>query len=365
MTAPVKARPPAYPVRELHDWYHRARRKLPWREDPTPYKVWISEIMLQQTQVQSALPYFDRFVARFPDLKALAEAPESEVLRLWSGLGYYSRARNLLKTARLIRERHGGRFPDRTEDALKLPGIGPYTAGAILSIAYDRPTAILDGNVRRILSRFYLETDSERLWDLSGRIVTRAETLGFRPSHVNQALMELGALVCVPKVPKCEVCPVRKGCAALKRGVQTEFPPSRKALEVVQEHHSVLIARRKAGSSTEFLIRLRGDQRRFKNMWEFPTVAAEASALEAPGIPVLRKLSDAFSELVRGPVKVLRPLGRFRHTVTRHDLRVLVVEGTARPPESPSLRWVRREELDSFSFSSMLGKALAVVPEIW
>lgn len=356
---------PSYPVRELHDWYHRTRRTLPWREDPTPYKVWISEIMLQQTQVQSALPYFDRFVERFPDLKSLAEASESEVLRLWSGLGYYSRARNLHKTARIVRERHGGRFPDRLEDALDLPGVGPYTAGAILSIAYDRPSAILDGNVRRILSRFYLETDQGRLWERAGKIVSRAAESGFRPSHINQALMELGALVCVPKNPKCGECPVRRTCAAFARGVQSEFPPARKALEVVREHHAVLVARRKSGPDCRFLIRLRDDQGRFKNMWEFPTVETNSAALDRPDATVLAGLSRKFSGLLGAPAKAVRPLGQFRHTVTRHDLRVLVVEGTAKAPESGSLRWVRRGELGSYSFSSMLGKALAVVPEIW
>jgi A/G-specific adenine glycosylase len=319
--------------------------------------------MLQQTQVQSALPYFERFLARFPDVRTLSRAPESEVLRLWSGLGYYSRARNLHKTAKIVQERHGGRFPGRMEEILELPGIGRYTAGAILSIAFDQPAPILDGNVRRILSRFYLEADTDRLWEFAGGIVSGGLKQGLKPSEVNQALMELGALVCSPKAPKCGVCPVQKSCGARRGGVQEKFPPARKAPAVVQEYHAVLVARRKNGSAEEYLIRRRsGEQRRFKNMWEFPTVAAPSPV---SGPAALRGLAREFSERLGIPVRGLRVLGRFRHTVTRHDLRVWVVEGAlAKKVSGAGLRWVRRDELGRFSFSSMLGKTLAVVPRI-
>src|SRR5438132_2793331 len=199
-------------------WYSEHQRALPWRSRPDPYRVWVSEIMLQQTQVQTVLRYFDRFVRRFPDARALAAASEEEVVSLWAGLGYYGRARNLRRAAIEIVRRHGGRFPSRFDEILRLPGVGRYTAGAIASIAFNLPEPIVDGNVRRVVSRLHaLERGApERFfWEQA-----RAWTPAGRAAEFNQAVMELGALVYVPSSPLCLLCPVAAPSEARRRGIE-------------------------------------------------------------------------------------------------------------------------------------------------
>ena len=196
--------------KRLLAWFRQFQRDLPWRRDTNPYRVWLSEIMLQQTRVTAVIPYFERFLGRFPDARALAEAPQDEVLRLWSGLGYYSRARNLQRAAQEIVAKHDGKFPSNLEDALALPGIGAYTAAAILSIAYGEELAVLDGNVARVLARLGAirgDLREQKRWQaLQGT----ADTLLDRssPGDWNQAMMELGATICTPRSPQCLLCPV-------------------------------------------------------------------------------------------------------------------------------------------------------------
>lgn len=232
-------------LRQFEKWFQRQKRILPWRDQPSVYRVWISEIMLQQTQVITVIPYFERFVTRFPTVEALAEAPEEDVLHHWAGLGYYSRARNLHKAAKKIVAQ--GRFPTNREEWLEIPGVGHYTAGAILSIASDLPEAILDGNVERVLSRVRRvdrqKGDTEfksRLWKLSQIFVETAYRHGIRPSNLNQALMELGATICTPKKPKCLLCPISPLCKAAATGEQESYPPKKapkKWLQVQEELH--------------------------------------------------------------------------------------------------------------------------------
>jgi A/G-specific adenine glycosylase len=216
------------PLLGLARWFERQKRVLPWRDDPSFYRVWVSEIMLQQTQVVAVVPYFERFLKRFPDLESLAHAPESAVLEAWAGLGYYSRARNIHRGAQRIASQG---WPANREEWEAIPGVGPYTAGAILSIAGNRCEAILDGNVERVLSRFFRiqrRTDSaykKRLWDESRKWVTQAHQKKIHPRVTNQALMELGALVCTPKSPKCEVCPIQGACSAYQNRQGHRFPP--------------------------------------------------------------------------------------------------------------------------------------------
>lgn len=222
----------------LNSWFASTARVLPWRSDPTPYRVWVSEIMLQQTVVAAVIPYFQRFITRFPDAETLADASIDEVLTYWSGLGYYSRARNLHKTARILAS---GGFPETRSGWEALPGVGPYTAGAVLSIAFDRPEAILDGNIERVWARFRCVSRGEHykdhLWRLSRYAVQTTIRCGLSPSVVNQALMELGALVCRPSSPECVHCPLASRCLAFKRGVQTEYPQRRRrtGIETVSE----------------------------------------------------------------------------------------------------------------------------------
>ena len=200
--------------RLLIDWYNEHRRDLPWRRTGDPYAIWVSESMLQLTLVDSVIPYYERFLTRFPDIHSLASADADDVLRLWAGRGYYSRARNLQKAARVVCDRHGGTLPDSAEALRELPGIGRYTAGAVASIAFDRPEPIVDGNVARVLARLHEIREDLKSPDTQRRLWDEAATLarGPRPGDLNQALMELGATLCTPKNPRCPVCPLRRRC---------------------------------------------------------------------------------------------------------------------------------------------------------
>ncbi len=242
-------------AKKLVKWFESRARDLPWREDPSPYRVWISEVMLQQTQVQTVIPYFDRFISRFPSVQALATADESDVLLHWSGLGYYSRARNLHAAAKTVVNECGGNFPSSREGWEALPGVGPYTAGAILSIAFGQSEAILDGNVERVFSRFYQvsrETLGEagykrELWNYSRQWISCAGAKRLSSSSINQGLMELGALVCNKSAPKalCGICPVSAECGAYQDGRVGEFPEKKKrAKSVLVEETVVALVRR-------------------------------------------------------------------------------------------------------------------------
>jgi A/G-specific adenine glycosylase len=267
-------------LKKLATWFERQKRVLPWRDEPTLYRVWISEIMLQQTQVVTVIPYFERFVSRFPSVEALADAPVEDVLLHWAGLGYYSRARNLHKAARQIVETGG--FPRTREGWLDVPGVGPYTAGAILSIALDQPESILDGNVERVLSRVRRVSREkgdaaykQRLWRLSRIFVERAHEQRIRPSVLNQALMELGATVCTPKKPKCLLCPVASVCRAHQHSEEEAYPPKKKRkewLDVREEVHCVFDSKGKMLLS----LRLPGEWR--AGLWDFPEEAPLAKS---------------------------------------------------------------------------------------
>ena len=238
----------AFQVAQLDRWFERQKRVLPWREDPSLYRVWISEIMLQQTQVITVIPYFEKFVARFPSVQILAAASLDDVLLHWAGLGYYSRARNIHRAAQMIVAI--GDFPRTRDSWLEMPGVGEYTAGAILSISLDEPEAILDGNVERVLSRFYRvdrrrgdTVYKEQLWDLSREVVAATVKRKLRTSQINQALMELGATVCTYRKPKCMVCPLSKECQALLKDDVEKFPPAKKPkvwISVREELHCVI-----------------------------------------------------------------------------------------------------------------------------
>jgi A/G-specific adenine glycosylase len=211
----------------LLTWYHQHARTLPWRGDPAPYRVWVSEIMLQQTRVETVIPYFERFVAALPDIPALAEAEEGALMKLWEGLGYYARARNLQRAARAVMERFGGELPSSVEELGTLPGIGGYTAGAVASIAYNRPAEAVDGNVLRVLARLLASREDIGNPNIIRRFRTLARALlpMDRPGDFNQALMELGATVCLPGAsPLCCACPLAGSCAGFREGVQGTLP---------------------------------------------------------------------------------------------------------------------------------------------
>lgn len=257
--------------RALLSWYHENKRSLPWRDDPRPYFVWISEIMLQQTRVEAVLGYFERFIGRLPSIKDLAEISDDELHKLWEGLGYYNRAKNLKKAAQLIRAEYGGELPPSYEELLKLPGIGEYTAGAIASIAFGLSTPAVDGNVLRVFSR--IRQDSRDISLEATKKEVSAYVKALLPSdeagHFNQALMELGALICLPNGrPKCEICPVKELCLAHREGDEMAYPvkkaPKKRRIE---ERTIVLIANKKG----EFLIQKREEKGLLSGLWEFPS----------------------------------------------------------------------------------------------
>jgi A/G-specific adenine glycosylase len=233
----------------LISWYNEYKRELPWRRNPKPYNVWLSEIILQQTRVNQGLPYYERFIAAFPTVRDLAAASEQEVLRLWQGLGYYSRARNLHKCAKQVCEIHGGVFPENFESLKKLPGIGDYTAAAIASICYKEPVAVVDGNVYRVMSRIfgiYTAINSPKakaeFFDLGNKHIDSQQ-----PDEYNQAIMEFGALHCTPRNPKCDTCPFSKLCVAKQKSLQAELPVKDKKVKV-RKRYFYYVVRRNAQS---------------------------------------------------------------------------------------------------------------------
>jgi A/G-specific adenine glycosylase len=264
-------------VEPLLTWYGRNARVLPWREQPVPYWVWISEIMLQQTRLEVVLPYFHRFVERLPDIPALAEAEEGLLLKLWEGLGYYNRARNLQKAARIVTERHGGRLPASYQHLLALPGIGEYTAGAIASIAYHIPVPAVDGNVLRVMARILgcrADIAQPQVRKALGAAV-EAMLPRERPGDFNQAMMDLGAMVCLPKTsPGCNLCPLQAGCAGYRQKIADKLPvksPPR-SRTVQQKTVLVLVARGK------ILLRRRPEAGLLAGLWEFPNLDGRLGA---------------------------------------------------------------------------------------
>jgi len=314
----------------LAAWFERSARDLPWRRARAPYAVLVSEIMLQQTRVDTVVPYFQRFLERFPDVCALAEAEIDDVLHLWSGLGYYRRARQLHATAKEVAARHGGVLPAEAEALRALPGIGAYTAGAISSIAYGRREPLVDGNVARVLAR--LENMDEpvrspsavrRLWAIAARLLPDEQ-----PGRFNEALMELGATVCTPRDPRCDVCPVARFCVARAQGREQDLPvvEQKRAVPVVEAVAAVLrdgegrilLARRKEGGL-------------FGGLWEPPMVEGVGSM--TPPAAARRAFAAIGLGLGRGP---LREVGKVTHVLTHRRMVIAVTRGApARSLEAP------------------------------
>lgn len=265
---------------QLLAWFRAHKRDLPWRRSRNPYRIWIAEIMLQQTRIAAVLPYYQRFLRRFPRVELLARAREAEVLKMWSGLGYYSRARNLRRAARQIVAQHGGKFPREWGEALALPGIGAYTAAAVLSIAYDEPLAVLDGNVARVLAR--LEAMRGDLREPSRwkrlQIASQRMLAADAPGDWNQALMELGETVCTPQSPRCDSCPVAEFCSARKLGLTAQIPAPRKKRGAVNQIIAAAILCDARGRT--LLLKDPGahDDVLFSRLWQFPAVEVRRHA---------------------------------------------------------------------------------------
>jgi A/G-specific adenine glycosylase len=308
-------------------WFRQFQRDLPWRRTKDPYRIWVSEIMLQQTRVAAVIPYYERFLERFPNIRALAEAPEEEVLRLWSGLGYYSRARNLQKAARQVVALHGGEFPQDEEAAHELAGIGNYTGAAILSIAFGAKRAVLDGNVARVLARLGAirgDLREGKRWQSLQQTAGELLEPG-APGDWNQAMMELGATLCTPRAPQCLLCPVAEFCEARRLGNPEEYPEKRKKREAVQ---IVLAAAVFCDSRVRTLLLPPPSRNKSKpaaddvptlvsGMWHFPTIPVR----EDPSFELRGLLTRTFGE--RFGKCSFEALAKIRHAVTYRSITVL------------------------------------------
>lgn len=297
-------------VQPLLEWYRKQARILPWRENPEPYRVWVSEIMLQQTRVEAVKPYFDRFLQALPTVKDLAECSGEQLMKLWEGLGYYSRARNLKKAAQAVQEQFGGEIPSTYEELISLPGIGDYTAGAIASIAFGKPIPAVDGNVLRVLSRILAcgeDVTQKPVKDAFRRMVTKIEPVD-AAGDFNQALMELGAMVCLPNgQPQCLCCPLSGQCVGYQEGSAMSFPvkPAKKARKV--EERTVFLLMEKSGTSPRVLLHQRPDKGLLAGLWEFPSLPGNLSADSA-----WEQVTTLVGELaiLKNSIK---PLGKAKH----------------------------------------------------
>lgn len=294
-------------------WYAENARALPWRANPDPYRVWVSEIMLQQTRMETVLPYYQRWMEEFPSLKDLAQADLQEVLRLWEGLGYYSRARNLHKAAQVVMSDHNGRIPTERKALEKLPGIGRYTAAAISSIAFGADEAALDGNIRRVYSRLFnieapiRSTEAEKkLWALAEALLPSG-----RAGDYNQALMDLGSAVCLPKSPACLLCPVREYCAAQQLGVAEARPVRGKKKAIPHKLVAAAIVRRDDGL---YLIAKRPEKGLFGGLWEFPGGKLDE------GETLRETLYREIIEELDAKIEVGEEFGVYTHTLTHFHL---------------------------------------------
>ncbi len=363
------ARPAADPCRRndcgairkaLGAWYRRNARRLPWRETGDPYRVWLSEVMLQQTQVKTVLPYYDRFTAAFPDVSHLAAADPQVVLKSWEGLGYYRRAHHLMAAARIIAREHGGRLPERRDAFRALPGVGDYIANAVMSIAFGQPYAVVDGNVKRVLARLWqLETPvnrpsaHNRFQALADRLLDRGD-----PSGHNQAVMELGALVCTPRQPGCNACPVAACCRARQNEAVDRYP-RRDPRAKTPEHILVAGMVYKRG---KLLIVRRPDQGLLGGLWEFP--GGRRLAGETADAACRRAIRDQTGLAVA----VDRPVARVKHAYTHFKINLTVwvchwQAGRVRLKGAAAFRWVHPRELTAFPLPGAMKKALACLPE--
>lgn len=353
--------PPPAPARRaalrgnLRRWFRRAARDLPFRRTRDPYRIWLAEVILQQTRMETGLAYYRRFLAALPSVEALAAAEEETVLKLWEGLGYYRRARNLHRAARRIVEERGGSLPATAAGWQALPGVGRYTAGAVASIAGDEPVAVLDGNVKRVLARLFAIGDciddsrvTAALWGLAEALVPRRG-----PGEWNQALMELGALVCLPRGPRCAACPVRNQCAAHRRG-EAELLPVRRARAAVPHKQVAAACVERRG---RLLLCRRPPGGMLAGLWELPggELRGEETAAEA-----LVRVLEEDCRVTGVPGAPLAAVEHgYSHFTMTLTLYAAAVRGRARPGRAAAVRWVRPVELGAYALPTADRRLLA------
>ena len=333
---------------KLLKWFAQYKRLLPWRTHGNPYRILVVEVMLQQTQIKTVIPYYKRWLRTFPNIKALASARLDKILKLWEGLGYYSRARNLHKAAQIIAQKFGGRIPNDPEELQSLPGIGRYTAGAIASIAFEKPVPLVDGNVARVLSRiFYLRKDvtkpetQESLYALAGKLVPKKEAGAF-----NQALMELGSLICVPEFPKCNICPVKTLCLAFKKGEPSKLPIKSNGVQVKRIDMAVGILK----ENEKLLVRRRPEYGIWGGLWELPGTVCERGQSPEEALKEEFKKMLGFSIKIEGKHSPLEH--RFTHRkamIHPFHLKMKAYDGK-RTPNRSKIRWAASADLKNLSF---------------
>lgn len=342
----------------LIDWYSREARELPWRSTRDPYAIWLSEIMLQQTQVATVLPYYRRFLAEFPNVTSLASASESNVMRFWEGLGYYRRACQLHLAAKIIRDEYLGEFPKTFESILALPGVGRYTAGAICSFAYGMPTPIVEANTQRLYARLLGETAlitsssaQKKLWEFADLLVTQAsreaegdsrkvnQSTRYSPGEINQALMELGARICTPNQPKCLLCPLPRFCRAYQTGKQHSTPVLKSRTQAIERHMALLCI---CNKKSQWLLRQCGPEEHWAGLWDFPRFDVSASSAAQQEIASQFKSRYGKSVAVDGPFKTIR------HAVTKYRIHLQCHRGELsnnRISKKSGLQWFSIDEL--------------------
>ena len=338
--------------RSILSWYKKNKRDLPWRNTDDPYAIWISEVMLQQTQVKTVIPYYQRFLSTLPDLASLDRASMDKVLALWAGLGYYRRARNLKKAARQLITNHGGQFPSSFDEIRALAGIGDYTAGAISSIAFGQPVPAIDGNVKRVMSRAFATQSPTVAREFLGHMMSHSD-----PGSFNQALMEIGATLCTVNVPNCGSCPIRRLCNFHANG-NVGMVRASKSHGVTPIRWPLLLIRRR----NKLLLRRRRDDGLLGGLWELP---GEPISLQAQPEVTLRKQLNELGLSKRQKLK-FKPLGELRHSITRYRLAapVFLVDldaGTRLLTTSRSHRWFVAREISKLAVSSLTIKAVGLM----
>jgi A/G-specific adenine glycosylase len=331
---------------DLIGWFTNEKRDLPWRRERDPYRIWVSEIMLQQTRVDTVIPYYEKFMEQFPSLDEFANADEEKILKAWEGLGYYSRVRNLQSACKEVQANYGGKVPNTPKEIANLKGVGPYTAGAVLSIAYGVPEPAVDGNVMRVLSRILsiyediAKPSTRKIFEDAVRKLISHEN----PSYFNQALMELGALICTPTSPSCLLCPVREHCTAFESGIQKELPVKSKKTKVkdVQLVSSIL-----TDKNGRILIHKRPETGLLANLWEFPNfeILSELKRGQADFLDQLKSNFDVDADLIEN-------LGSIEHVFSHLKWYIQIYSGkiTSDVQETSRLKLVSLDELESYAF---------------
>jgi A/G-specific adenine glycosylase len=338
----------SYFTEKLINWYKANKRDLPWRKTDDPYKIWISEIMLQQTRVDTVIPYFERFLKTFPTVYHLAKANQQQVLKCWEGLGYYSRGRNLHQAAKTVVEDFNGKIPSLYNEIIELKGIGPYSAAAILSIAFNKKYAVVDGNVIRVITRVYGIPDDIRKESVKVQVQGLADDLidEINPGDFNQAIMELGALICTPKNPECDMCPVSEHCISLQK-METDVIPYKSPAKKIP--HKEIAVGLIVNEKNELLIALRPNHSMLGGLWEFPGGKKEQK--ETLQEAVIRELKEELGV----DVEVYSKFRDLKHTyshfkITLHAYWCKIINGQPTPNSSQKLVWVGLENVDDYPF---------------